>query len=247
MKKTFISKHDNIRIYLIKAFRHSRLHWFLNSSVTNFLQKIIWASLYSKWIREQIYSKNASNIEVSRGGFAALFQCLIEEEKLHNVSIDYLEFGVAYGDTFNWWINFNKNPNSRFIGFDTFTGFPEKWAHFEKGDLSSEGKTPQINDNRHVFQKGLFQDTLPEWIRRFSLQQRTIINIDCDLYTSTLFVLTALASKLKKDDIIIFDDFNVRYPEHEFRAFYEFINAYKIRYKVICFSKVRGQFAIKLL
>ncbi|MDP2922975.1 MAG: class I SAM-dependent methyltransferase [Candidatus Omnitrophota bacterium] len=166
---------------------------------------------------------------------------------MQNARIDYLEFGIAYGDSFNWWINFNKNPNSRFISFDTFTGFLEKWANFEKGDLSSEGKTPQINDNRHSFQKGLFQDTLPECIKYFSLQQKTIINIDCDLYTSTLFVLTTLAPKLKKDDIIIFDDFNVRYPEDEFRAFYEFINAYKIRYKVICFSKVRGHFAIKLL
>jgi len=39
--------------------------------------------------------------------------------------INYLEFGVADGISFKWWVNRNKNANSKFIGFDTFTGLPE--------------------------------------------------------------------------------------------------------------------------
>ena len=45
----------------------------------------------------------------------------LQKEYLKEKPIDYLEFGVFKGETINFWRKLNKNPNSRFVGFDTFT------------------------------------------------------------------------------------------------------------------------------
>jgi len=68
--------------------------------------------------------------------------------------------------------------------------------------------------------------------------------MDADLYTSTLFVLTALYPTLRKDDIIIFDEFGV--PTHEFKAFTEIVDSYKLKFKVIGAVNNYLQLAIKL-
>ena len=39
-------------------------------------------------------------------------------------SIDYLEFGVCFGDSIFKWAAINTHPDSRFAGFDSFEGFP---------------------------------------------------------------------------------------------------------------------------
>jgi hypothetical protein len=145
--------------------------------------------------------------------------------------IDYLEFGVAYGRTFKWWAENNTNADSRFYGFDTFEGLPEDWNLFKKGDMSADGKLPDMDDNRAVFLVGLFQDTLPVFLRTYKNDKRKIIHIDADLYTSTLFVLTSMAHLLRKDDIIIFDEFGV--PMHEFKAYMEFTKAFRIETEII--------------
>lgn len=48
--------------------------------------------------------------------------------------------------------------------------------------------------------------------------------LDADLYSATLYVLTSLAPFLQKGDIIFFDEFAV--PTHEFKAYYEFVQAF---------------------
>ena len=48
--------------------------------------------------------------------------------------------------------------------------------------------------------------------------------MDADLYSATIYVLTAIAPFLKKGDIIFFDEFAV--PTHEFKAYYEFVQSY---------------------
>jgi O-methyltransferase len=148
-----------------------------------------------------------------------------------NCPIDYLEFGVAYGRTFKWWAENNTNAESKFYGFDTFEGLPEDWNLFKKGDMSAGGKLPDMDDNRAEFLVGLFQDTLPGFLRTFKNDKRKVIHIDADLYTSTLFVLTSMAHLLRKDDIIIFDEFGV--PMHEFKAYMEFTKAFRIETEII--------------
>ena len=133
--------------------------------------------------------------------------------------IVYLEFGVASGVSFKWWMQNNTHENSRFYGFDTFEGLPENWGFFyKKGDMKHE--VMASDDNRHVFIKGIFQDTFLKFIGEnlpeLNSAKRKVIHLDADLFSSTLFVLSQIYPYLKKGDILIFDEFSV--PNHEFFA-----------------------------
>src|SRR5713226_5160051 len=52
----------------------------------------------------------------------------IQSKILAEEPIDYLEFGVRYGDSLFKWSALNTRPTSRFIGFDSFEGIPEDWV-----------------------------------------------------------------------------------------------------------------------
>jgi len=92
---------------------------------------------------------------------------------------------------------------------------------------------PDINDTRVKFIKGLFQESLPKFIREneFNSNERKIIHLDADLFSSTLFVLTSLATIIRKGDILIFDEFNV--PNHEFQAFKIFTESFYVNTRLI--------------
>jgi len=172
-----------------------------------------------------------------------LYQHIIESEHLDEIY--YLEFGVAKGPSFRWWAEHIRNENSRFVGFDTFSGLPEKWGFFKKGNMSANNSVPELNDPRCEFKKGLFKETLPEFLKHFHSEQRKVIHMDADMYTSTLYVLTMLSSFFKKGDILVFDEFNV--PLHEFRAFSDFINSYYIQTEVIGAVNNYYQIAFKIV
>lgn len=172
-----------------------------------------------------------------------LYNFVIEKESL-NENIDYLEFGVAGGASFHWWITHIKDKDSVFTGFDTFTGLPENWGPFKKGDMSNNNTVPDIKDNRVRFCQGLFQQTLPGFLKEHTFNKQTIVHLDADIYTATLFVLTSIAPFLKKGDILFFDEFNV--PLHEFKAFHEWVHAFYIDYEVIGAVNNFYQVAIKI-
>jgi O-methyltransferase len=170
-----------------------------------------------------------------------LYRHLLESESLDEIC--YLEFGVSHGHSFKWWIENNQNKNSRFYGFDTFTGLPENWGFFKKGDMGA--KIPIVDDERGKFIPGLFQDVLSTFLNDFKCSSRKVIHLDADLYSSTLYVLTMLTTFLKKDDIIIFDEFNT--PLHEFKAFTEFSQAYYLKSTVIGAVNNYYQIAFKIV
>jgi hypothetical protein len=159
-----------------------------------------------------------------------LYSYIIESENITS-EIDYLEFGVSRGFSFRWWSEHVKDPNSRFYGFDTFNGLPEDWGPFKKGAMSNGNVPPELNDERCKFYQGLFQQTLQPFLATYKPNQRRIIHMDADLYSSTLYVLTSISSYLRKGDIILFDEFNV--PRHEFKAFIEWTSSFYIDYEVL--------------
>jgi O-methyltransferase len=160
-----------------------------------------------------------------------LHDYVIEKEALRTSSIHYLEFGVANGQSFRWWLEANKNPESKFYGFDTFEGLPEDWGFYKKGDMTSA--TPVAVDPRAEFVKGLFQETLFGFLRTHHLNdgRKKVIHMDADLFSSTLFVLTSLAQYLNDGDVVMFDEFNV--PNHEFYAFRCFSESYYVKTELI--------------
>ncbi len=92
---------------------------------------------------------------------------------------------------------------------------------------------PDLNETRHEFFKGLFQDTLFDFINTHNIKdgKRKIIHLDADLFSSTIFVLSTLAQYLNKDDILLFDEFNV--PNHEFYAFKIFTDTFYVKYELL--------------
>jgi hypothetical protein len=159
-----------------------------------------------------------------------MYKWVIENEGLLG-DINYMEFGVATGQSFKWFLNENKHADSRFYGFDTFDGLPEDWGSFKKGSFSNLNKIPEINDARGKFYQGLFQQTLPGFLKEFDNTRQNVLMMDADLYSATLYALTSFAPYLKKGDIIFFDEFAV--PTHEFKAFTDFIQSYYINLQLI--------------
>jgi O-methyltransferase len=146
--------------------------------------------------------------------------------------IDYLEFGVWRGDATDAWRKLNVHPDSRFVGFDTFEGLPEDWEkNHPKGTFGTGGVVPRIDDTRVSFVKGLFQDTLREFLKTTPPHNRLVVNVDCDLYSATLFVLGTLDRFFQRGTVIIFDDFYSM--NHETKAFIDYDKAFGREWKAV--------------
>ena len=150
-------------------------------------------------------------------------------------AIDYIEFGVYKGKSLFKWAELNKKKTSRFYGFDTFEGLPEPWDQIRhtdpKGHFDAAGSIPKSNDPRIQFVKGLFQDTLPGFLRKFKPINRLVVHNDSDLYSSTLYSLTQIDSLLCAGSVVIFDEFFC--SSHEFQAFYDYTTSYRRAYSLL--------------
>lgn len=163
-----------------------------------------------------------------------LYAFMAEKKIGTETPVLYLEFGVAAGASFEWWLAHNTNPSSAFFGFDTFEGLPEKWGSFYgKGDMKFT--MPGLNDARGLFVKGLFQDTLPGFLAEqkelLTSERRKVILLDADLYSATIFTLSQLYPFLRSGDVIMFDEFNV--AMHEFKAYTEFVGNFYVKLKPV--------------
>ncbi|MCJ7449955.1 MAG: class I SAM-dependent methyltransferase [Bacteroidales bacterium] len=186
----------------------------------------------SKWISK--YKNDCSNdfytLKFNYKKRESLYEQVITTFNL-DTDIDYLEFGVSNGISFRWWIDRIKNANAKFYGFDTFSGLPEAWGPYKKGDMGSGNEPPEIDDNRHKFYQGLFQQTLIPFLNNYKSDKRKVIHMDADIYSATLYVLALITHFLKSGDVIFFDEFSV--PLHEFKALKEWSSSFYIKYKVL--------------
>jgi len=165
-----------------------------------------------------------------------------------NLAVEYLEFGVYEGKSMQFWSENLTHSSTKLHGFDTFEGLPEHWINSKpKGAYSTSGKTPEIQDKRVSFHKGLFQETLPLLIknRTIDFSKQLIVNLDADLYSATAFVLASLLPYLKKNDIIIFDEFGA-FLLHEFKAFCDFQAYSNLHLKLIHRTEKFSNVAFKI-
>lgn len=203
--------------------------------LAGFFRNLAYLSMQSRWISRHRNLPYNDFFTWNRHRDKRLgLYAYLNKELIGNAPMRYLEFGVANGSSFYWWLQHHHNPQSTFHGFDTFSGLPEDWGHFKKGEMNNGNEVLKTEDPRAFFYQGLFQQTLPGFLKNLQNDQRLVIHMDADLYSSTLYTLTSLAPFLKKGDIIFFDEFCV--PTHEFLAFKNFTESYYIDLKPVAAS-----------
>ena len=154
----------------------------------------------------------------------------------------FYEFGVWQGISFKYLIKTLKKG----YGFDTFKGLPEDWHNNKKGTYSAEGIIPNIDGGKFI--EGNFEHTLPTFFAK-PRPMASIINFDADLYSSTICALNHSKPVMDEHTILIFDEFimNNSWEQDEYKALNEFCITNNLTYKVLAFSYITGQVAIKLI
>lgn len=140
-------------------------------------------------------------------------------ERVHGSQPLYLEFGVYRGRTMRYWSSTLQTPGAHFVGFDSFEGLPEDWQTGAGRGSFSVGTPPAIDDPRVSFVVGWFNDTLPTFDP--PAHDQLIVNLDCDLYSSTVCVLEWLAPRMSPGTLVYFDDLFNR--DHQWRALSEWL------------------------
>src|SRR5258708_4041578 len=138
---------------------------------------------------------------------------------------DYLEFGVYEGMCFNLSMRSAKKlvgqglPRSpRFFAFDSFQGIPENNPTRDSGVFVKGTYSASLELFKKKIQKaqkgwevgiipGFFNESLKPGVREeHRLKAAAFINIDCDLYDSTMDTLRFVTPLLQNGTVIYFDD-----------------------------------------
>jgi O-methyltransferase len=191
-----------------------------------------------------------------------------------NKDMDILEFGTCWGwslkNISNLLIEENININN-LIGFDSLIGFPEEKkdtlnpSYWPKGGCSATNffqnqlidgnlsknkyieilNLPKVNNYNFDIIEGFYSESLKDdIIQKYNIKPPILINIDCDIYSSTLEVLDFIFRNklyIKGKTMLRYDDWGCYYEtsksyEEEFklgeaRAHKEMCEKYKINCK----------------
>jgi hypothetical protein len=152
-----------------------------------------------------------------------------------------MEFGVATGSSITGIAG--ELPHRAVYGFDSFEGLPEDWVDYTGNVHNAKGTyaapVPSLAANVELV-IGLFQDTLPVFLARHP-EPAAFVHIDCDLYSSTRFVLAALRNRMR-ETVVVFDEFCglLAYEANEGRAWREFINDGDVKFEKLGEQHSRG-------
>lgn len=197
---------------------------FISLKSLHHVQMIVNYMKLGRWMRE-----NGFEAKRRLPDREAVFDVVIDEIKGQQVL--YLEFGVFEGASMKYWSDALEHPEAVLRGFDSFEGLPEDWGFgFEKGRFDLGGSPPVLADDRVEFIKGWFEETLPGFV--VPPHEVLVIAMDADLYSSTIYVLHQLEKTIGPGTYIYFDDMSR--PDHEPRAFEEFIQETGRRFRLVC-------------
>ncbi len=135
-----------------------------------------------------------------------------------------LEFGVYKGASINrLGAHF---PERAIYGFDSFEGLREAWSWGEAGQFADAGgNLPKVPANVTLV-RGWFEDTLPGFLNEHP-GPVALLHVDCDLYSSTEYLLRMLSDRIISGTVILFDEL-VGYPGWrlgEYKALAEWLRA----------------------
>jgi len=154
---------------------------------------------------------------------------------------DYLEFGVYRGDTFRNSMVSARNCfrattagtyGGRFFAFDSFEGLPTVEKGTTESDVYEAGEfCASIATFRrtigsvirwfpvHIIE-GWFDISLTDAVmKQFEMTKAAFVNIDCDLYESTIPVLNFITPIIQTGTVLYFDDwFSIKGSEAEGEA-----------------------------
>jgi hypothetical protein len=163
------------------------------------------------------------------------------------------EFGVQWGATSALLTNLRAtyepyNFLRKFVGFDTFSGFPsvddKDGAAVHVGDLAvpaghedtlwkilqiHEANAPLPHIQKFDLIKGDAAETVPAWLDRNPQAVIALAIFDMDLYEPTKAVFEAVLPRLTRGSVLVFDELN--HPEFpgETTAVQEIIGLNKLR------------------
>ena len=168
------------------------------------------------------------------------------------------EFGVAQGRSLRL-IQELCPLQTPIYGFDTFTGLPMAWGTaLPAGAFSTNGVLPSLgggssdsssNDSEDVqFHKGLFQDSIPQFLSSCPDKPLAFANIDCFLYSSTLDILEAMHGRIVPGTVFCFDDYmcHPSWRQDEFRAWRECCKRFGWQYEYLAFSFATRQTVVRV-
>jgi hypothetical protein len=139
-----------------------------------------------------------------------------------------LEFGVFSGETVN---RISTVTKKTVYGFDSFEGLPEDWGRgMNKGFFKCN--IPKVNDNVELV-VGWFNETLEGFLQKHD-EKVSFCHVDCDLYSSSKYVLDTLKDRFQSGTILLFDELAnyAGYEAHEYKAFIEFLSDLNNEYDI---------------
>lgn len=177
---------------------------------------------------------------------------------VRDVPGDILEFGVASGSSFMTLTRINEIYNKahyhpaahkKIYGFDSFDGLPapdpekdlaktggQPYASMREGGFKSTTTLPELVRFVHgrpncFLVKGMFDESLPRFLKTRPHLACALIHIDCDIYASTRTVLDALIDRVPVGGILLFDEiFHEEFPG-ETAAYFEVAKAHSATFR----------------
>ncbi|MFP4500587.1 MAG: class I SAM-dependent methyltransferase [Candidatus Hydrogenedentota bacterium] len=169
-------------------------------------------------------------------------------ERVGHQPVTYLEFGVRHGMSLGWMTEALTHPDSQLHGFDTFEGLPEDWVPYwgangiggGQAQGAMKASAPQTSDPRVTLHRGLFQDILPGFLKENPPSGLKVINIDSDIYSSALYVLSMMHPYLEPGDYVYMDEFFDLL--NEFAAFNDYVRSFYVKDKYTLLGRAYDAF-----